>query len=260
MSLHTRTVGAGPDLVLVHGWGMNAAVWAPLVEALASDYRLTLVDLPGHGESPYDAGRSALSHWAADVLEVAPRGASWIAWSLGAQVALRAALDAPERVNALMLVAGTPKFVHGDGWPQAMAAESFRQFAASLAADHQATLERFLALQVRGAEQAASTLRQLRFEVRARPLPADAALENGLELLLSTDLRAEVGMLKRPTLWLLGERDTLVPAGVGAALQHLGSDAEVQVIPGAGHAPFLSHPERTLAAFRRFLVQVGVHV
>lgn len=259
MKLHSRTLGQGPDLVLVHGWGMNAGVWAPLAEVLAADYRLTLVDLPGHGESPYDPERRTLADWAAMVAAVAPPGALWIGWSLGAQVALRAALDVPGTVRALVLVAGTPRFVEGDGWPHAMAAETFLQFADALVADHAGTLERFLALQVRGAQNAGETLRHLRREVRERPRPVDAALENGLDLLLGTDLRGELASLTRPLLWLLGERDTLVPSSVAPELARLRPDAVVSVLPGAAHAPFLSHAEPALVALRRFLAETGVH-
>ena len=42
MTLHVEVRGAGPDLVCVHGWGMNAGVWAPMVEDLAETCRLHL--------------------------------------------------------------------------------------------------------------------------------------------------------------------------------------------------------------------------
>ena len=257
MSLHSEAVGRGTDLVLLHGWGMNAGVWAPLVEAMSSDFRLTLVELPGHGASGYDAGRQMLADWAAQVSAVAPPGAVWVGWSLGAQVALRAALDAPQALDGLVLVAGTPRFVQAADWPHAMAERTFHQFADSLQADPAATLERFLALQVRGAEHARETLRWLRHELGERPGPHRDALANGLDLLLSTDLRTELRRLCMPVLWLLGERDTLVPAGMAHDLECLQPDAEVRLIPGAAHAPFLSHPERTLGPLRRFLAEAG---
>ena len=60
MSLDERTsverFGQGPDLVLLHGWGMNGAVWHGIAQELAAHYRLHLVDLPGFGNSPLQAG------------------------------------------------------------------------------------------------------------------------------------------------------------------------------------------------------------
>lgn len=259
MSLHAETTGRGPDLVLLHGWGMNAGVWAPLAQTLASAYRLTLIELPGHGASAYDAGRTSLRDWAEQVIAAAPRGAVWVGWSLGAQIALRAALDAPDALAALVLVAGTPRFVQGDGWPHAMAERTFHQFADSLNREPAVTLARFLALQTRGGEQATDTLRRLRREVNARPAPHGAALENGLRLLLTTDLRDELGRLRLPVLWLLGERDTLVPADMAQELESLQPDAEVLLIPGAAHAPLLSHAALTQGLLTRFLAESVRH-
>ena len=45
------TVGAGPPLVLLHGWGLHAGFFSPLLPALARRYRVHAVDLPGHGRS-----------------------------------------------------------------------------------------------------------------------------------------------------------------------------------------------------------------
>jgi pimeloyl-[acyl-carrier protein] methyl ester esterase len=259
LSLHVETLGRGTDLVLLHGWGMNAGVWAPVLDNLADRFHVHLVELPGHGASPCDPACSTLADWAGAVREAVPRGAAWIGWSLGGQVALRAALDAPDEVASLVLVAATPRFVQDADWPHAMEKATFRQFADNLAADHGATLERFLALQVRGAEHAKDTLRWLREEVRGRPAPLDAALDNGLRLLLDTDLRDDLRRLSCPVLWLLGERDTLVPADVSHELEGLHPDAEILVIGGAAHAPFLSHPARSLQLLEHFLDEVPAH-
>jgi len=255
MTLHVETLGQGPDLVLVHGWGMNAGVWAPVAEALASNHRVSLVDLPGHGNSAYAATSGTLADWATEVRSVVAPKAAWIGWSLGAQVAVQAALDAPEAVTRLGLIAGTPRFVQDVGWAPAMPASTFQRFAADLAADPKATLERFLALQIRGAEHAVATLRRLKQALRARPLPRPPALRAGLELLLGTDLRQVLGDIQKPTLWLLGERDTLVPAAMARELARLQPGARACSIAGAGHAPFLSHREDALALLTDFLAE-----
>ena len=43
--------GQGPALVLLHGWGMNGAIFNPLLEYLNDDFEVLCVDLPGHGKS-----------------------------------------------------------------------------------------------------------------------------------------------------------------------------------------------------------------
>jgi pimeloyl-[acyl-carrier protein] methyl ester esterase len=252
MRLATDSFGQGPNLVLVHGWGMNAGVWAPLRERLAERWRVTAIELPGHGKSGFDADRVGLEEWSADLLEAAPEKAVWLGWSLGGQLSLAAATRAPQRVRGLVMTAATPRFVSSEDWPTAMPAETFQAFAGQLAADAPRTLDRFLALQVRGADGATDTLRQLRMATRARPAPQPAALTAGLGLLLNNDLRSAAAGLAMPSLWLFGGRDALVPKEVAEALPRLVSDAQVHGIASAGHAPFLSHADTCLDLLEHF--------
>ncbi|QYZ66513.1 MAG: transporter [Gammaproteobacteria bacterium (ex Lamellibrachia satsuma)] len=252
MSLNLETLGRGGSLVLLHGWGMNSAVWGGFAERLAENRRVILIDLPGHGGSPFTEKRS-LREWADACLAVAPERAVWIGWSLGAQVALQVALDQPERVQKLISLAGTPRFVQGESWPHAMADKTFGQFATSLKQDHRKTLERFLALQVRGSDEARATLRALKIRLMEKPDPQPTALETGLSLLKNVDLREDLAALQMPTLWLYGERDTLVPAAAADLLPAILPQAEVHRISGAAHAPFLSHQDETLALIETFL-------
>ena len=155
------------ELVLVHGWGMNAAVWQPFLPYL-EEYRVTRVELPGHGEQLWSAAERDLQSWGDAVLAQAPERAIWCGWSLGGQVALQAALNQPERVSALVLMASTPCFVQHPGWDHAMAADTLAQFARQLHQDVAATLNRFLTLQVRGSADMRPTLNLLRTALAER--------------------------------------------------------------------------------------------
>lgn len=256
MSLYRYQVGRGPELVLVHGWGMNAAVWGPLLPILSEHCRVTVIELPGHGESAVADGAD-LGEWARLALAAAPPKAWWLGWSLGAQLALRAALDCPGRVEGLILVGATPRFVQADDWPCAMPVAIFHQFAAALGDDPHATLMRFLGLQVKGAEHARDTLKLLRAELAERPPASEQGLGQGLALLLSTDLRGRLAELRCPIHWLFGSRDTLVPTTVREPLLSLLPDATMQLIDGAGHAPFLSHPQASLDALLHWMGHGG---
>ena len=245
MSLWCETAGQGPELVLLHGWGMNAGVWQPLLEALRERYRVTLIELPGHGESLLPQQHD-LDAWTRACLQVAPERASWVGWSLGGLIAQRAALLAPQRIEMLCLVTATPSFVQREGWQAAMSPSVFQQFAEALVADPQATLKRFLSLQVKGAEDARVVLRGLNEALAQRPAADVQGLRAGLQLLLDGDLRGQLAQLAVPSRWLFGERDTLVPAAVAQALPELLAGARSEVIAGAGHAPLLSHPQQCL--------------
>lgn len=240
MRLHAETFGAGRDLVLIHGWGMNSAVWSSLIEPLSKQYRLTLIEMPGHGHSEYDPACIDLDQWLDAVIEPAPEQAIWIGWSLGSMLAQRAAALFPERVQGLVSIAGTPRFVQADDWPHAMQQDTLRGFAADLRQDHSQTLDRFLFLQAHGDNEVRKLLRPLRQGISSRPEPDDKALEVGLDLLLNVDLRADLPKLKCPTLWLLGRRDSLVPVAVSEDLQTLLPEAQIHIFKHAAHLPMLS--------------------
>ncbi|HHH12698.1 MAG TPA: pimeloyl-[acyl-carrier protein] methyl ester esterase [Thiolapillus brandeum] len=250
MSRVVEVSGSGPDLVLLHGWGMNGAAWDPLLPLLESRFRVTRLELPGHGESPWDDEGGDLARWAEAALAAAPPQAAWLGWSLGGLVMQRAAVLAPERVSALVGVATTPCFVRREGWETAMTPESLAQFGEALETDLEGTIRRFLALQFHGVEDGRALQRELGTALAQRPRPVPEALRAGLSLLLESDLREPLAGIDRPRLWILGGRDRLVPPGLGSALP---PGVQVRLLERAGHAPFLSHPEAVAVAMTEFL-------
>ena len=252
MTLFTQTSGDGPDLVLVHGWGLSGGVWDTLAVLLEPRFRVTRVDLPGYGRSAWQ-GEESVDALARAVLECVPERAAWLGWSLGGLVAARAALDSPARIARLVLVAATPSFVCRPGWTAAMEPGLLEAFARDLRRDYLRTLQRFLALQVRGSESGETVLRELRARLLQRGEPVPEALMAGLGILRDTDLRARLAAIACPALWLMGARDTLVPEAAARQAAVRMPDARVEVISGAGHAPFLARPAEAAGIIGDFL-------
>lgn len=250
--LHLRCVGQGPDLVLLHGWGMHAGIWAPIVDLLATEFRLHLIDLPGHGLSA-PVGPFALETICALLSDAVPAHAHWLGWSLGGMLALDFAARYPQRVERLILLATNPCFVATDSWPYGMKHDVLEGFAQDLLRDHKATLNRFLGLIARGASDK-TVLRELRRALSEAPPPAESALQGGLAILRDADLRPRLNALPMPVLMLGGARDTLVPVAALHAVHDQCSHVQLQVIADAGHAPFISHPQKTVAAISGFLL------
>lgn len=240
-----------PVLALVHGWGMNARVFERLAALLAPDFEVRALNLPGHG------GRAPLPHnslqsWADDLAEALPDNAMLLGWSLGGQVAMRAALDHPHKISRLVLLASTPRFVAGDDWEHGMAATDLQGFGDALMADPQSTLLRFLSLQTRGMAGQKAMLQQLRQTFLAAPQAEAAVLSSGLDILRDTDLRLALPQLSQPSLVIHGASDTLTPAAAGVWLARTLPHAQYIELAHAAHAPHLSHAEAVATGIGRF--------
>ena len=251
--LYSEVAGSGRDVALLHGWGLHSGVWSEVVAGLALEFRMTTIDLPGHGYSSETPERYQLDELAAQVAEVAPAEALWIGWSLGGMVALQLAADYPQRVSGLVTVCTSPHFVKTKDWRHAQEVALLEQFAQDLEGDYRAALNRFLALEVRGSDRAREELRVLRERLFARGEPTLAGLRGGLDILRYGDLRSVYANLDCPSLSVLGERDGLVPLAVAKELTGLNPYAAIEVIAGAGHAPFISHFTDFMHSLRRFL-------
>lgn len=254
MSVHVDQFGIGPDLVLLHGWGLHSGVFAQLADALAARHRVTLIDLPGHGRSSRGHDARTLATMGERIADAAPPRGAWVGWSLGGMLAAHIALTAPARVEKLIWVASSPRFVASENWPHAMEPAVLTGFARALEQDYRATLDRFLSLQVAtGTPEGRATLRALRALLLHQSPPELAALRAGLAILQTADLRAQLPALACPFQLILGARDRLVPAAVGADVRRLHPSAQINVVTDAAHAPFLSHPREFLGLLTDFL-------
>ncbi len=250
--IHQQTFGEGKPIVLVHGWAMHSGIWRDFAEQLAQNYRVTCIDLPGHGRSEKIADFTLERLSGALVDAVADESSCWLGWSLGASVVLEIAKRFPGRVNSLILLAGNPSFIRTARWP-GMKAGLLDAFAAQLNEDCQATLLRFLSLQVKNLPDHKALLRTLKAAVLECAAPGNETLQGGLDILKHSDLRPVLSDTSVPVSVILGAHDTLVPVNAGQNMQELAPRITLNIIDKAGHVPFLSHPQDVLAIISRFM-------
>lgn len=110
-TIHVRTAGAGPAIVLLHGYPQTLLMWHAIAPVLAATHAVVLVDLPGYGRSDAPAegpARYTKRRMAADVVAVMDALGharfAVVGHDRGARVGYRLALDAPERVTALAVL------------------------------------------------------------------------------------------------------------------------------------------------------------
>src|SRR5882757_6909100 len=254
--LYVEVNGSGPDLVLLHGWGLNVRVWDGLVEELRDRFRMIAVDLPGHGRSPWTPGRNTPAEQAwllhSTLAPISDRY-SLLGWSLGGQIALDLAAAMPGQVERLVLVATTPRFAASADWPYGMPASAVEKLATQLRTNYKRTVSEFLELQVRGSAASEKVLADLHASLFAHGEAHPKALVAGLATLQNSDLRPMLGLVRAPTLVIAGQYDRVTLPAASRALTEALPDARYVEIRRAAHAPFLSHTAEFAALVSAFL-------
>lgn len=241
--MHVFKSGQGPALVMLHGWSMHSGVFASLIASLSSRFTVYTVDLPGHGQSPWQIDGLDCDKLLSMLAEKLPEKAIWLGWSLGGQFSIAFASRYPERVLTLILMATNPSFIARDRWP-GVEPQILADFAERCGRAPQQTLQRFLMLQMQGSENPRNLKREV-LTLLGDIVPVPAALTAGLQQLMTLDLRSALRNLPIPVHLILGEQDVLVPVALASAVNQLNPRVETTVIAEAGHLPFISHLQTT---------------
>lgn len=249
MSLNIVATGSGPDLALIHGWGLGSGVWGATANSLAETCRVHVVSLAGYDGQPADD--LDFSATAATLAEQLPAGCTLCGWSLGGLLVLSAAMQRPQRVGRLILVSATPRFVQDADWPQAQPMSLLDSFRSAVAGDAKATLTRFVMLFNQGDEKARAIARALT-PLLANTLPERETLLRGLSWLGSADLRSALKDIAQPTLVMHGDNDPLMPIAAGTTLATSLPNARLRHFAGTAHAPFIAAPSEFVAAVSAF--------
>lgn len=235
--------GTGPSLVIVHGWGCSLETVQSLVEGLSREFRVTALELPGHGKS----------HAPAEI---------WGSWEFARF------LDA--FLNALG-IERTHLLGHSVGG----------RFAAVLSSEQPAKVERLILMDSSGikpprplkyylkvalakvgkfAERYLGPLgAELKKRIYSKIASADyqsaGELRKSFVKIVNEDIREILPKISAKTLLLWGEEDRDTPVSSGELMKQLIPDSELVVIKSAGHYPFLDQPEKVRLYIRKFLTE-----
>ncbi|WP_405135432.1 alpha/beta fold hydrolase [Nocardia sp. NBC_01388] len=247
ISLSTTSTGSGPAIVLAHGAGGGvAANFGSLIPVLAEHHTVIGSDYPADGTVlDLDALADAL------VAEAVGAGAaefSIIGFSLGAAVAVRAAVRHPERVRGLVLTAGFGRAdsrtqVIADHWQRTLAADDREGFARIV------LLTGFSAefVNALSPEQVSAVLGEI-----AATVPGGTAAQAAL--VATADVTADLAHIAVPTL-VIGLTGDLLVDPANARRQAAGIPAaEYLELPG-GHVVMVEHPELWHTAITEFLAR-----
>jgi pimeloyl-ACP methyl ester carboxylesterase len=272
LSVHYQQVGAGPDLVLIHGLFCNLAFWyLTVAPILAEAFRVTVYDLRGHGLTQ----RVPAGYRAVDLAEDLRRlmdhlgidSAHLVGHSFGGAVALAFAVGNPVRTRSLTLAdAWIPTLQPWPGRLRRWAALQERLMESGIRADRQTpkVLHGFLEELVRlnEIEGAASNPTTLAIESLIAGNGNPLSLRRWRQLVGTTTAATEflagngiapeqISTLRRPASLMFGKRSRYLPSMRG--LRRCLYDCRVTLVPDAGHyfpilkAGFFAHSVKKFA-------------
>lgn len=257
-SLHTTTLGdTGSPVVFCHGLFGQGKNWTAIAKALVPSHRVTLVDLPDHGQSPWSERFDFIA--AADQvarLLSADDPVTLVGHSMGGKVCMLVALLHPEVVARLVVVDVAPvPYEHSDefaGYIAAMRAIDLETLERRSDAEEalqeavpSAMVRGFLLQSLRREEDTWSW--RLNLELLGRDL--DQIIDWPEERL--ADLASYDGQV----LWVGGERSPYIKADYEAAMDRWFPHTRRVTVKGAGHWVHSEKPEVFIEVLRRFLDQ-----
>lgn len=252
-----RVEGAGPWLVLVHGVGMDHAMWAPVAAELKAKHRILSYDMLGHGESAKPPGPYELRDFVEQLLRLVDalgvKRFDLVGFSMGALVAQGTALAAPQRVGRLVLLNGV-----FDRSPEERAAVVARvrdvrdgNFAESV----ETALERWFTPAFHSSHP--EVVQQVRDHMSGNDLDAYAA---AYEVFATADaeLAPRVAEIAAPTLVATGSDDRRSTAAMAQALAERLPQGRLHLIEGQRHLTPLEAPAVVAALIGDFLASEGM--
>lgn len=263
LALNVDRYGAGPPLVLLHGFTGSGGTWRALVDALGRDFTTLAVDLVGHALSASPASveryrmRRAVDDLAAMLRALGFERAVWAGYSLGGRVALQVAVHRPDVVSALILEGASPGLATAEERAERVAADEaladrIEREGVGPFVDYWQSISLWDSQRETLTEAQREALRTQRLAQRAM------GLANSLRG-MGTGAQEWVGdrldEVRVPVLLTAGTLDTkfsVIAREMAARLP----EATLRLIEGAGHAAHLERPAEFNAAVREFLLGV----
>ncbi len=255
---HVHVVGEGPaTMVLAHGFGCDQNMWRLLTPAFAGRYRIVLFDHVGSGNSDlsaYDRQKySTLHGYADDLLEVIDEFAVgpvvFVGHSVSAMIGLLAAIEAPDRFAAQVMVGPSPCYINDGDYVGGFTRADIDGLLETLESNYLGWSSS-MAPAIMGAPGQP----ELGVELTNSFCRTDPEIaKHFARVTFLSDHRADLARSKTPALILQCSDDLIAPQSVGQYMQRTLPLSTLHVIENVGHCPHLSAPSASVDAIEGFL-------
>ena len=254
---HTRINGAslwydvrgqGEPLLLHHGYTASRVNWMPVAERLETRYRVILMECRGTGQSEHTPDGYTLAQYAADVVGMLDHlgidKVTFAGHSMGGGIGYLLALDHPERLKRLILMAPIPADGVGEITPELRE----QRLEERRRGDREAILERYRAMRFRDDVETEAW-----FEDRAEHIlsVSEGHFERGAESMQELDVVDRLGELHIDTLMIAGAVDSLLIPNLLDFMRL--PNATLEVLSRAGHEIAVHEPQRVAEAISSFM-------
>ncbi len=239
LSLHVERRGHGSPTVWIHGWSAEIGVWRSFPDFPGRS--ALLVDLPGHGRTPWTADWT-LASLARDVLAQLDSPADFVGWSLGGVLSIACALERPDLVKSVAILAMSN-----------FGGERSERLRDALAKDKLRALADFYRVVWSEQDRRQPGFAEMQRELaRNRRLPSTESmvgLYNGFFAGIPSLALEKVAC---PVVVAHGTADGVTPMSRAIAMVGRIPGARLVPVEGAGHVPFLTFPQECREILKQF--------
>lgn len=236
--------GEGSPLILLHGWGGNSGSLFPLANILKKDFKVFTLDLPGFGKSSKPTSAIGGDKYKIIVQKfinfIEVHNYSIIGHSFGGRIAIRIASEKPLDLCSLVLI-------------DSGGIKSEKEITQLLSERLFKLLKKTIKLIFKG------KLQYKILETLKRHFGSyDYRKQNGImrEILvkvINEDLSNLLTQIDVPTLIIWGEKDDVLPLSHARYIKQLVRNSQLEIIPNAGHFPYLDNLPKVYAVLSKFL-------
>jgi sigma-B regulation protein RsbQ len=251
-----------PTLVFAHGFGCDQSMWRYFAPGFASRYKTILFDLVGSGKSDlsaYDYEKYGSLHgYAADLLEVVDEFASgpvvYVGHSVSSMIGMLAAIQAPDRFVANIMVGPSPSFVNDGDYVGGFTRSDIDGLLETLESNYLGWSSTMAPAIMGSPEQPELSVELTNSFCRTDPNIA----KHFARVTFLADHRADLARVTTPTLILQSSDDLLAPLCVGDFMRRQIPNSALSIVENVGHCPHLSAPCASIEATEAFLRELAL--